>query len=121
MQVANLALAHGSYIAPHQSGGPVATAVCLQLAAAVPNFLIQEHFDAFNDPWTRDLVSWTPSIRDGRLSLPTDPGLGLELDLEVARAHPYDPSAVLNIYQDGWEKRIGRRRENAFSPRSGGG
>src|SRR4030095_970340 len=28
MQVANLALAHGSYIAPHQSGGLVATAVC---------------------------------------------------------------------------------------------
>ena len=50
LAVANLALAHGSYIAPHQSGGPVATAVCLQLAACVPNFLIQEHFDAFNDP-----------------------------------------------------------------------
>ena len=31
LAVANLALAHGSFIAPHQSGGPVATAVCLQL------------------------------------------------------------------------------------------
>ena len=36
--------------------------VCLQLAACVPNFLIQEHFDAFNDPWTRDLVTWSPTI-----------------------------------------------------------
>ena len=62
LAVANLALAHGSYIAPHQSGGPVATAVCLQLAACVPNFLIQEHFDAFNDPWTQDLVTWHPAI-----------------------------------------------------------
>ena len=72
MQVANLALAHGSYIAPHQSGGPVATAVCLQLAAAVPNFLIQEHFDAFNDPWTFDLVTWRPTVNpaNGHLSLP---------------------------------------------------
>src|SRR5262249_4218618 len=52
LAVANLARAHGSWIAPHQSGGPVATAVCLQLAAAVPNFLIQEHFDAFNEAWT---------------------------------------------------------------------
>ncbi|HEX7897596.1 MAG TPA: mandelate racemase/muconate lactonizing enzyme family protein [Planctomycetota bacterium] len=110
LAVAHLAAANGAWIAPHQSGGPVATAVCLQLAACVPNFLIQEHFDAFNEPWTRDLVSWSPSVVDGRLSLPSDPGLGLELDLEVARAHPYDPSAVLNIYQDGWEKRIGRRR-----------
>ena len=63
LAVANLALAHGSYIAPHQSGGPVATAVCLQLAACVPNFLIQEHFDAFNEPWTRELVSWHPVDR----------------------------------------------------------
>ena len=63
LAVANLALAHGSYIAPHQSGGPVATAVCLQLAACVPNFLIQEHFDAFNEPWTRDLVTWHPVDR----------------------------------------------------------
>ena len=91
MAVAHLAQSCGAWIAPHQSGGPVATAVCLQLAACVPNFLIQEHFDAFNDPWTRDLVSWSPEIREGRLSLPADPGLGIELDADVARAHPYDP------------------------------
>lgn len=110
LAVARIAEANGGWIAPHQSGGPVATAVCLQLAACVPNFLIQEHFDAFNEPWTRDLVSWSPEIKDGKLSLPEAPGLGIELDLEVARAHPYDPGAVLNIYADGWEKRIGRRK-----------
>ncbi len=109
--VANLALAHGSYIAPHQSGGPVATAVCLQLAAAVPNFLIQEHFDAFNAPWTHDLVSWHPAIdpATGHLSLPDAPGLGIELDDVVARAHPYDPGAYLNVHTEGWEKRLGAR------------
>ena len=103
LAVANLALAHGSYIAPHQSGGPVATAVCLQLAAAVPNFLIQEHFDAFNEPWTRDLVTWHPTIdpANGHLSLPDGPGLGIDLNVEVAPAHPYDPKAYLNIYRGG--------------------
>ncbi len=111
LAVAHLALAHGSYIAPHQSGGPVATAVCLQLAAAVPNFLIQEHFDAFNEPWTRDLVSWHPVIdpANGHLSLPEAPGLGIELDDAVARAHPYDPGAYLNVHAEGWEKRLGVR------------
>ena len=110
LAVANLALAHGSWIAPHQSGGPVATAVCLQLAACVPNFLIQEHFDAFNEPWVRDLVTWHPSIdpANGHLSLPDAPGLGIDVNMEVARAHPYDPRAYLNIYQDGWEKRLGQ-------------
>ncbi len=112
LAVADLALAHGSYIAPHQSGGPVATAVCLQLAACVPNFLIQEHFDAFNEPWTRELVTWAPTIdaRNGHLSLPDAPGLGVDLNVEVARAHPYDPKAYLNVFQDGWEKRLGTGR-----------
>jgi galactonate dehydratase len=109
LAVANLALAHGSYIAPHQSGGPVATAVCLQLAACVPNFLIQEHFDAFNEPWTRELISWAPTINptNGHLSLPDTPGLGVELNEAVALAHPYDPHAYLNVHAEGWEKRLG--------------
>lgn len=111
LAVANLALAHGSHIAPHQSGGPIATVVCLQLAACVPNFLIQEHFDPFNDPWTRDLVSWVPTIdtANGHLSLPTGPGLGVDLNLEIARQHPYDPLAYLNVNQPGWEKRLGAK------------
>ena len=111
LAVANLALAHGSYIAPHQSGGPVATAVCLQLAACVPNFLIQEHFDAFNEPWMQELVTWRPSIdaTNGHLSLPDAPGLGLELVDEVALAHPYDPKAYLNVHAEGWERRLGAR------------
>jgi len=112
LAVADTALAHGSYIAPHQSGGPVATAVCLQLAACVPNFLIQEHFDPFNEPWTRDLVTWHPVIdrATGHLSLPDGPGLGIDLNVDVARAHPYDPAAYLNIFREGWEKRLGTGR-----------
>ena len=114
LAVANLALAHGSWIAPHQSGGPVATAVCMQLAACVPNFLIQEHFDPFNEPWTRQLVTWAPSLdpATGHLSLPTSPGLGLDLDIDVAREHPYDPNAYLNVSKEGWEKRLGQRAGN---------
>jgi galactonate dehydratase len=110
LSVAGLALAHGSWIAPHQSGGPVATAVCLQLAACVPNFLIQEHFDPFNEPWTRNLVTWAPELdpRNGHLSLPLEPGLGVELNTDVAREHPYNPSSYLNIHREGWEKRLGQ-------------
>lgn len=112
LAVADLALAHGSYIAPHQSGGPVATAVCLQVAACVPNFLIQEHFDAFNDDWAQDLVTWNPVIdpANGHLSLPDGPGLGIDLNVEVARDHPYDPRAYLNIFAEGWERRLGTGR-----------
>ena len=33
----------------------------------------------------------------GRLSLPDAPGLGIDLDLDVARAYPYDPRAYLDV------------------------
>lgn len=113
MQVAAIAFGHGSVIAPHQSGGPVATAVCLQLAAAVPNFLIQEHFDAFNDPWTRELVTWHPTVNpdNGHLSLPDAPGLGIDLNIDAIKAHPYDPHAYLNVHAEGWERRLGTGRK----------
>jgi galactonate dehydratase len=111
LAVAHLALAHGSVIAPHQSGGPVATAVCLQLAACVPNFLIQEHFDPFNEPWSRDLVTWAPILdsTNGHLPLPLGAGLGLDINIDVAKQHPYDPHAYLNVHRPGWEKRLGQK------------
>ncbi len=109
LAVAAIARGAGGWIAPHQSGGPVATAVCLQLAASVPNFLIQEYFDPFNEPWARDLVSWTPTIdpNTGHIDLPNEPGIGVTLNLDVAREHPYDPQAYLDVHQEGWEQRLG--------------
>jgi galactonate dehydratase len=119
--VAEICAADGGWIAPHQSGGPVATAVCLQLAAFVPNFLIQEHFDPFNEPWTHSLVSWTPALdqRTGQLSLPDGPGLGVDLDVDVARAHPYDPHAYLDVTATGWEQRLGHLAAAAQDNRGG--
>lgn len=111
MSVAGLAATSGAWIAPHQSGGPVATAICLQVAACVPHFLVQEHFDPFNEPWTRDLVTWSPTLDPvtGELSLPHGPGLGIDLDIDVAAAHPYDERAYLNVHETGWERRLGAR------------
>ncbi len=113
--VASIARANGAWIAPHQSGGPVATAVCLQLAAAIPNFLILEHFDPFNEPWTSDLVTWTPKINpeNGHLNIPTTPGLGVDLNLDIVREHPYDPNSFFDTTRPGWEKRLGVRGPKA--------
>lgn len=116
---ANIAHANAAWIAPHQSGGPVATAVCLQLAAIVPNFLIQEHFDAFNEPWTRELVTWAPRVdpETGHLPIPTAPGLGVDLNLDVIREHPYDPGVFFDTSKTGWEKRIGSKAVTSTSSR----
>ena len=93
LAVANLALAHGSWIAPHQSGGPCATAVCLQLAACVPNFLIQE--DMLTDvPWRWEVVRHNLKS-EGGYWLPSDaPGLGIEVDEVAAARHPFQPEVM---------------------------
>jgi galactonate dehydratase len=126
MSVCAMAEADGAWVAPHQSGGPIATVVCLQVAACVPNFLVQEHFDPFNEPWTRQLVTWAPTLdpRTGELSLPHGPGLGVDLNVDVALAHPYDPGAFLDVTEPGWERRLGRRQvasAGAPPPSSGDG
>jgi galactonate dehydratase len=73
--------------------------------------LIQEHFDATNETWTRDLVTWHPEIdqSNGHLSFPTASGLGIDLNLEAIEEHPYDPDAFFNLHEEGWEQRIGSR------------
>lgn len=111
--VAELAAANGAWIAPHQSGGPIATVVCLQLAACLSNFLIQEHFDPFNEPWTKSLVTWTPQLdtETGRLEIPNGPGLGVDLNMDEIAAHPYDPKAFLDVTAEGWEQRLGKHSE----------
>lgn len=106
-----LADAHDAVIAPHQAGGPVATAVCLTIAACTPNHFIQEFFDPYNAPWTRSLVSWAPELDDhGCVPIPDQPGIGLDLELEEALSHPYDEQNFLQLFENNWELRGNKRR-----------
>lgn len=50
---------------------------------------------------------------NGHLSLPDAPGLGIDLNIEAIKAHPYDPNAYLNVHMKGWEKRLGTHAEGA--------
>lgn len=118
MRVAAVAASAGAWIAPHQSGGPIATAICLQLAASVENFLIQERFDPFNEPWTQDLVSWHPHHRpEHRPPQPaSSSGTGSGRRRRRRARPPYDPNAYLDIHQEGWEKRLGSRNDRSPRP-----
>jgi galactonate dehydratase len=91
-------------IAPHNVGGPVATAAALQLAACTPNFKIQENFNDFDEPYVLASAPGLPPVVDGYFDLPTAPGLGVVLDEDVLAAHP-EQSIHFNLYQDDWHKR----------------
>ncbi|WP_296615551.1 mandelate racemase/muconate lactonizing enzyme family protein [Sphingomonas sp.] len=84
-KIAILADAWRLPIAPHDCTGPVVLAASTHLGLASPNALIQETVRAYYRGWYRDVVTAVPPIADGRIGVPDGPGLGLELDPDLAR------------------------------------
>jgi galactonate dehydratase len=76
--------------APHNPLGPINTIVSAHVAMASPNFVALE-VCLYPPEWTRDLVSEPLEFVDGQLELSDEPGWGVELDVELCRAHPYEP------------------------------
>ena len=104
------ATAETSYVlvAPHNVGGPVATAANLHLAACTPNFKIQEHFNDFADAWVRDLAPGLPEVgEDGCFPVPTAPGLGVRVDWDAVAAHPRE-DVHFDLNAPDWHKREAR-------------
>jgi len=94
-----------AFIALHQAQSPLNTAINAHIHASIPNFLIQECFDDFLVPWTRELMEGVPRVKDCYLEPSDAPGLGVELnETEMAR-HPYGPDHFLRLFEDGWETR----------------
>jgi galactonate dehydratase len=78
-RVATLGDTYYMPIAPHNSGGPIATLASVHLAAAIPNFYILEQLEAERE--LRDSICKPPlRLVDGHFVLPTTPGLGTDLD-----------------------------------------
>ena len=87
-QIANIAAANHIGVCPHNPMGPIAGVVGLHFAVATPNFVILEESSG-SVPWYDDVVS-TPITRvDGYWQLPMKPGLGVEINEDVARKHPF--------------------------------
>ena len=87
-KIAALAEVHHAQIAPHLYCGPVVGAANIQLATCSPNFLILEGIERWQGFHARVLkkpLRW----QEGYILPPEEPGLGVELDEEVCRAHPY--------------------------------
>lgn len=90
-KIAGMAEAHHAQIAPHLYCGPVVGAANIQLAACSPNFLILEGirtWGGFHAELLRRPIVW----QDGYVVVPDAPGLGVELNMEIAAAHPYHES-----------------------------
>jgi galactonate dehydratase len=76
--------------APHNPLGPVNTVASAHVAMASPNFVALE-ICFYAEDWTRELVTEPLAFVDGYLELSDAPGWGIELDVDLCRAHPYSP------------------------------
>ena len=87
-KIAAMAEARYVQIAPHLYCGPIAAAANIQLAACIPNFLILESIQqmgGFHEKLLKTKIQW----QDGYVIPSKAPGLGVELNEEVALANPY--------------------------------
>jgi galactonate dehydratase len=79
--------------APHNPLGPVNTIVSAHVGMASPNFVALE-ICLYPPDWTRELLTEPLVFSDGYLELSDRPGWGVELDVELCRAHPYAPHTL---------------------------
>jgi galactonate dehydratase len=73
-------------IAPHDCTGPVVLCASTHLSLNAPNALVQESVRAFHRTWYRDLVTALPPAKNGRITVPPGPGLGMELNPDLDKA-----------------------------------
>ncbi len=84
-KLADLADMHYVNLALHNISSPLGTMAGVHLCAAIPNFLALE-WHAASVPFFDALVKGGegPLVRDGKIAVPNAPGLGIELDEDVA-------------------------------------
>jgi galactonate dehydratase len=102
-RIAGLAEAYRVALAPHNPQGPVSTATSLEYGFSQPSYIICEtvHSDV---PWRQDIVSEGYTIeRESRTVRPnTKPGLGIEIDEEEVKKHPFEQEIPQRVfYRDG--------------------
>ena len=89
-KIASMAEAYDVALAPHCPLGPIALASCIQVDACTPNALIQEQSLDIHYNEGSDVLDYLtdPSVFDyheGYVTLPSEPGLGIEVDEAVVR------------------------------------
>ena len=85
-KIASMAEAWHLPIAPHDCTGPVVLCASTHLSLNAPNALVQESVRAFYKGWYRDLVTALPTVKNGMITVPPGPGLGMELHPDLDRA-----------------------------------
>ncbi len=98
------ALAEANYVGvvPHNPLSPVSTAACLQIAACIPNFALQEYPTGEHEPPKSEIIKTAIEVENGFLIIPDAPGIGIELADDAQEKYPPTPREVrTRLHVDG--------------------
>ena len=107
VRIGHMAEAYDVALAPHCPIGPIALAACLQVDAVCYNAFIQEqslgiHYNATGDLGDYLLPGGGFALKDGFLDIPQRPGLGIEINEDEVRKHPFQQEVLQRVfYKDG--------------------
>ena len=104
-KIGDYAMEHGVAMAMHFAGTPVSFMANVHCAAATENFISLEHH-SMDVPWWESLVATLdgrPLVEKGFALVPDSPGLGVELNEEVVRAHLREGSGYFDPTPQ-WDK-----------------
>ena len=100
-KIAAIAEANEAMVVPHNPLWPVSTAACIQIAACIPNFALQE-YPGENKPPKSEIVKNTVECHDGFITIPDAPGIGVELVEESKEKYPYYRRPIqTRLHKDG--------------------
>ena len=86
-KISAIAEVFNAQIAPHLYAGPVEWAANIHLAASIPNILMAETIET---DFHNQLIKGSICVERGFISVPKGPGLGIDVDEDLARAHPFN-------------------------------
>ncbi|WP_111734222.1 mandelate racemase/muconate lactonizing enzyme family protein [Roseovarius amoyensis] len=86
-KIAAMAEVYNAQMAPHLYAGPIEWAANIHLAVSIPNILMCETIET---EFHNRLIGGTIRVENGFVGAPEAPGLGIEVDEALARAHPYE-------------------------------
>lgn len=87
MQVARMAQAFGKTCTPHMSGGGLGFLYMMHFVSALPNAMPHHEFKGLKTNVKFECETSPLKVVDGKIKVPTGPGLGVEIDPDYIAKH----------------------------------
>lgn len=87
MKVARMAKAFGKDCTPHMSGGGLGFLYMVHFVSALPNACPHHEFKGLKSDVQFECKTSPLTVADGKIQVPTGPGLGVDIDPEYLRRH----------------------------------